>query len=125
MRKSIFDKIGKFATQAPLEDWWLMLQISKYAKMKFINEILYSYRWHNSNTIKDKEKMDKAGKMTKDYERHILTNINDSKVLSSVLKIKYGYLDKTIGIPYILTSEKYKCGILATANGGGGQAKGY
>lgn len=67
--------------------------------------------------------MDKAGKMTKDYERHILTNINDSKVLSSVLKIKYGYLYKTIGIPYILTLEKYKCGILAHANGGGDKRK--
>lgn len=108
IRKSIFDKIGKFTREAPLEDWWLMLQIAKYAKMKFLDEILYSYRWHSSNTIKDREKIDNFVKKLMQYENHLLGTIDDSEVLPSVLKIKYGYCYQTIGIPYILVLEKYK-----------------
>ena len=112
VRKSIFEKIGKFTYKAPLEDWWLMLQISKYAQMKFIDEILFSYRWHDSNSIKNKEKMDNFGKMTKEYENHILSTIDESEVLPSVLTIKSGDL-KTIGIPYVLVLEKYNCARLS------------
>ena len=36
VRKNIYDKIGRYSTEAPLEDWWLMLQIAKFAKMKYI-----------------------------------------------------------------------------------------
>lgn len=108
IRKSIFDKIGKFTREAPLEDWWLMLQIAKYAKMKFLDEILYSYRWHSSNTIKDREKIDNFVEKLMQYENHLLGTIDDSEVLPSVLKIKYGYCYQTIGIPYILVLEKYK-----------------
>ena len=56
IRRDIFDKIGNFTPEAPLEDYWFMLQIAKYSKMKFIDEILYSYRQHSSNTIKQKKK---------------------------------------------------------------------
>ena len=51
IRKSIFAKTGLFTVEAPLEDHYLMLQISKYAKMKFIDEVLFQYRWHTNNTI--------------------------------------------------------------------------
>ena len=109
IRRAIFNEIGKFTPKAPIEDYWLMLQIAKYGKMKFINEVLFCYRWHNSNTIKNKGKMDNYIKMTKEYENYLLGTIDDNKVLPSVLKIKYGFLYKTIGIPYILVLEKYRC----------------
>lgn len=112
VRKSIFDKIGKFTREAPLEDWWLMLQIAKYAKMKFFNEILYSYRWHSSNTIKNGEKIAGFVKKLMEYENQLLVNVDDNGVSPGVLKIKYGHLYKMIGIPYIVVLEKYKCGIL-------------
>lgn len=121
IRKSIFDKIGKFTHEAPLEDWWLMLQIAKYAKMKFLDEILYSYRWHNSNTIKDRARIDNFAKKVMEYENRLLDTIDDKEVLPSVLKIKYGYFYKAIGIPYIFVLEKYKCGVLADNVGGGSE----
>ena len=37
IRKNIFETIGNFTKNAPLEDFWLMLQISKYKKMKYID----------------------------------------------------------------------------------------
>lgn len=121
VRQAIFNKIGKFTNEAPLEDWWLMLQIAKYAKMKFLNEILYSYRWHDSNTIKDREKMDNFSKKVKVYENYLLNDIDKSEVLPIVFAITTnGYLYKTIGIPYILVLEKY---MLVNNGGGGGSEK--
>ena len=109
IRKSIFEKIGKFTTEAPLEDWWLMLQISKYAKMKFLNEILFSYRWHSSNTIKQEEKMRVFVEKTKAYEEKILDNIDETNVLPIVSEVKnQGINYAKIGIPNVFVLEKWR-----------------
>ena len=34
-----------------LEDWYMHLRLSKLGKYKYIPEILFSYRWHESNTV--------------------------------------------------------------------------
>jgi len=57
IRKDIFSKTGGYVAEAPLEDWYIMLQISKYAKMKYIDKILFSYRWHGRNTIRQTSRM--------------------------------------------------------------------
>jgi len=57
MRKSIIDKTGYYTPEAPLEDYWLMLQISKYAKMKYIRQATFLYRWHANNTMKQGKKI--------------------------------------------------------------------
>ena len=85
IRKSIFDKIGYYTPDAPLEDWWLMLQISKYSKIKFIDEVLFSYRWHASNTIKNTEKMDTFAQKTRKYENKLLNEINNKNNWSNYL----------------------------------------
>ena len=84
IRKSIFEKIGSFTKEAPLEDYWLMLQISKYAKMKYINEVLFNYRWHATNTIKQKEKIGEYIDKTRKYENKLLEKIDFSNVLPDV-----------------------------------------
>ena len=76
IRKNIFEKIKPFTKEAPLEDWYLMLQISKYAKLKFINEVLFSYRWHPDNTAKHLDVMLKNNQITLDYELNSLKSIN-------------------------------------------------
>lgn len=72
IRKSIFENFGLFRKEAPLEDWWLMLQISKYAKLKFLNEILFSYRLHPTNTAKQRDKIDSMAIKTKEYENRLI-----------------------------------------------------
>lgn len=72
IRKSIFEKIGYFTKDAPLEDYYLMLQISKYAKMKYINKPLFYYRWHGANTISRVKDMMELTRLTQLNE---LTNI--------------------------------------------------
>lgn len=109
IRKSIFEKIGYFTPEAPLEDYWLMLQISKYAKMKYIDEILFSYRWHNANTIKNVEKMEMYTRKTREYEEKILSEINENEVFPEVILVKkYGTCYKKQGIPFIFQILSYK-----------------
>lgn len=61
-------KAPAFTKEAPLEDWFLMLQLSKLGKFKYINEILFSYRWHGSNTIKRTEYIEQITRKTLQYE---------------------------------------------------------
>ena len=44
--------VGKYRPDMKLEDWYMNLQLAKFYKMKYINKILLSYRWHDANTIK-------------------------------------------------------------------------
>ncbi len=69
IRKSIFEKTGYFTKEAPLEDYYLMLQISKYSKLKYLDEILFSYRWHGKNTATNKLKMLSMTTKTLNYVR--------------------------------------------------------
>jgi len=54
IRKTILDQIGGYSEKAPLEDYHLMLQIAKISKLKYVDQVLFSYRWHQANTIKTK-----------------------------------------------------------------------
>lgn len=51
IRFAAIREIGGYNDLFP-EDWNLHLQLSKHGKFKFINDILFSYRWHNDNTVK-------------------------------------------------------------------------
>lgn len=109
IRKSIFRKTGYFTPEAPLEDYWLMLQISKYSKMKYIDKILFSYRWHSDNTASQREKMIDMTNKTLKYERKILKNINKKYILNNIKTyLENGHLYKTFGVPFIFQIKKYK-----------------
>lgn len=109
LKREVYDIIGPYTKEAPLEDLWLLRQIAKYAKMKYIPEICLSYRWHNLNTVKSKDYFKNIIQKTRDYEDFILENIDETKVFPIVLEVKkYGILYKKIGIPNILEILKYK-----------------
>ena len=78
IRKNVLDEMVPLNKNAPLEDWFLVLQVAKYGRMKFIREITYFYRWHSNNTVKNTEKMNLAVKKTLAYEVLLLrTRYND------------------------------------------------
>jgi len=80
IRKTALDDF-KFSPEAPLEDWSLMLHLAKKYKFKYLDEVLFSYRWHDNNTIKQIDKMIKIGKQTIDYEYIVLNKLPDKKLL--------------------------------------------
>jgi alpha-1,3-rhamnosyltransferase len=62
-------KVGRFMPGMKFEDWHINLQLSKYYKMKFIDQILFSYRWHNDNSIKNTAYRTGSSKKVLEYER--------------------------------------------------------
>lgn len=110
IRRCLFDIITPYTEKAPLEDYFLMLQLSKYCKFKFINKILFSYRWHDTNAVKSSgKKMEKYTQMTREYEEEILNNIDPQKVFPEVIEVKEnGVLYKRQGLPYIVEVQKYR-----------------
>lgn len=116
IKKSIFEKIGSFTSEAPLEDWWLMLQISKYSKMKFIDRILFSYRQHDTNTAKNLDKMHKMADKTLECENNFVSSItNKTDVDPIVFDIhENGVLYKKSGIKYIFEKQSFIKGNLKT-----------
>ena len=54
-RKKCLLAVGKLHPTLKPEDWYLNLKLSKRYRIKFINQILFSYRWHATNTIKRPE----------------------------------------------------------------------
>lgn len=53
-RKKCIVDVGGYKEEM-LEDWYMHLQIAKKYKIKYIDKVLYSYRWHDSNTIKQRK----------------------------------------------------------------------
>ena len=78
IRKESF-KDFRFAENGFLDDWQLMLHISKRHKMKYLDKHLMAYRWHSSNTVKNSRKMAKMTNKTKFYERHLLKGMSLDK----------------------------------------------
>lgn len=110
IRRSIFEKFGYFTPDAPLEDYWLMLQISKYSKVKYLDEVLFSYRWHAENTIKNVEKIREYIQKTRAYENNILKEIVLEDCQQSFREyFNFGYCYKKVGIPFVFEICRYEC----------------
>lgn len=109
IRKNIFETIGNFTKNAPLEDFWLMLQISKYKKMKYIDEILFSYRIHDTNTIGNSTRMRELTTQTRNCEQILLEKYLTNHKNDELLKIyNEGICYYQTGIPNILMLYKYQ-----------------
>lgn len=81
IRKSALADIV-FTPEAPLEDFYLMLQLAKRGRIKYIDEILYSYRWHTGNTASQIEHMQKMTIKTYQYEKHLLEQTKNDDLLN-------------------------------------------
>lgn len=113
-RKSIYDIIEKPTEQSPLEDWFLMMQLAKYAKLKYIDEVFYSYRWHGSNTIKKSSYLHDIEIKTRNYEEKILHKTVSSPLMPlrpDVADVaKNGVLYKKRGLPGVVEIHTYRKG---------------
>lgn len=62
--------------KAPLEDWFMHLQLSKLGKYKYIDEVLLSYRQHLENTFRRRDMMVKYALKTLLYEQKLVHQKN-------------------------------------------------
>jgi len=107
--KTALTKIGELPNIKLLEDWYIMLQLSKYYKFKYINTILYSYRWHSNNSIKKITRMKDYAIKTKKAELSVLNKMNFSNCFSEVYDIaKNGLRIWSFGYKFFFRFEKYR-----------------
>lgn len=110
VRKSIYNKTGLNSKAAPLEDWFMNLQISKYSKIKYIDKILFSYRWHPNNTIQQSKKIQDMYDLTLQYENTLLTKTDFKYVNKEVVNcFLFGKLTKRFIIIFkIIEIRRYR-----------------
>jgi len=78
-RRELIDPSACFTEKAPLEDWFLALQLAKKTRIKFIEAPpLYHYRWHDRNTIKQNSLMKVMAKRTLRHEAQMVAESGDS-----------------------------------------------
>jgi alpha-1,3-rhamnosyltransferase len=82
--RSLLNKTGLYLAEAPLEDWHMALQMAKHTRLKFIDRPLFSYRWHSSNTARQKEKMRAMTRATLLHEIDRAIKTNDRASLEAI-----------------------------------------
>jgi alpha-1,3-rhamnosyltransferase len=77
-RRELIDPAACFTEKAPLEDWFLAMQIAKQTRIKFIDAPpLYHYRWHGRNTMKQPSLVVDLAKQTLRHEARIVAMSDD------------------------------------------------
>lgn len=105
IRKTVLDRIPEFTPEAPLEDLWLHLQLSKITRYAAIPEATFRYRWHAANTIKDTARMRDVYKRTLLWEERIVEQLPDPRWRAAFSR-RYWDVRRKFGFGEILKLEK-------------------
>lgn len=79
IRRSVLLKVLPYRREAPLEDWWFHLQLSKIARYREIPTHTFRYRWHAANTVKQSERIERMAIATLIWEARHVHELPDSK----------------------------------------------
>lgn len=77
-RKNALEQTEPLCEKTPLEDWFMNLQMAKQGKFHYTPQILFRYRIHNTNTIKNSEKMMRMTRQTQFYNWYLSKQTPDS-----------------------------------------------
>lgn len=77
IRRTFLERVLPFRKEAPLEDHWLHLQLSKICQYRAIPEMTFRYRWHAANSIKQRERMLAIADLTFCWEEHLVETLTD------------------------------------------------
>ena len=69
LRQAMLDA-GKYKPDIILEDWYMGLQLAKFGKFKYFPKILYSYRWHETNTVSSSDYQAKSLEIYRQIYEH-------------------------------------------------------
>lgn len=102
IRRAIIDRF-RFTNEAPQEDHYMLMQIAKQTRLKYLDEIFHSYRWHSCNNIKKSDKMWNFARRTMRHELKLLKAAGDKGVyekaeailaeVSRKTKLNLGFLE--------------------------------
>ena len=56
-RMTALRQTGGWISEPVLEDWYINMQLAKLGKMKYLDEVLFCYRQHGTNTFKRRDHM--------------------------------------------------------------------
>ena len=77
--------------------------------MKFLPEVLFSYRWHAANTIKQTERICHFEQKTRAHENSLLLSLSTSSMTEEVREVcLHGAVYKSGGIRHLFEWNKRK-----------------
>ena len=106
MRRACLDRIEPCSSRTPLEDWWIMLQLSKVTRMKSVGVPTFAYRWHASNTVRQSARMEEYFYRNLAAEEELLVRTRDWPHLMQMLSV-YGQLWSSSGVPWVLRRRRF------------------
>ena len=106
IRRSCLDAIEPCSAETPLEDWWIMLQLSKVTRMVSLDVPTFRYRWHATNTVKNAARMRDYYYRNLAEEERLLFRVRKWDRLNEYLGV-YGLRCKRRGIRWILRRDRY------------------
>lgn len=68
MRRAAIVTVGGWR-RGTLEDWDLNLRLARRYRLRYVDRVLFGYRWHDTNTVKDAAYMEPAFNRTVDLFR--------------------------------------------------------
>ena len=105
LRKSVLDRVLPFTTEAPLEDWWLHLQLAKLTRYRMVGERTFRYRWHDANNIKRDDRMTRFFWETMAWEEQRVESLADRRWCKAFAEVRWEVRRK-FGIGPWLTLDK-------------------
>lgn len=106
IRRACLDRIEPCSSKTPLEDWWIMLQLSKVARMMSVDAPTFAYRWHSLNTVRQTSRMNDYFFRNMAAEEELLLRRRDWPRLAQYLGAQ-GQLRKSIGLPGVFRRRSY------------------
>ena len=106
IRRTCLDSIEPCSSQTPLEDWWIILQLSKVARMVSIDVPTFAYRWHAANTVRQTARMNGYFLRNMAAEESLLLRRRDWPRLRQYLAA-HGQLRKSFGLPGVFRRQIY------------------
>ena len=90
-RRSAVLRVGGWRP-GTVEDWDLNVRLARRYRMRFVDEVLFNYRWHDSNTIRNREAMRGLGRRSRQ-----LIKADDRAMPSARLKRWWRRLRRKVG----------------------------
>ncbi|MBO7721987.1 MAG: glycosyltransferase family 2 protein [Kiritimatiellae bacterium] len=106
IRAECLKKVEPCSKRTPLEDWWLMLQLSKITRMRSIGAETFRYRWHDMNTVKQSERMNAYYRLNLAEEERVLCRDRDWPHLEAFLGT-HAELRRSRGVAGLYRRRRY------------------